>query len=101
MHLIRILLPLHDNDKQAFAVEQFDTVRTELTRRFGGVTAFLRAPAHALWDGEREINRDDIVMFEIITKSLENEWWRDYRIHLQQVFKQEEVLVWATSVEKL
>jgi len=101
MYLIQLLLPLHDNRKQAFPVEHFNAVRTELTRRFGGVTAFLRAPAHGLWEEDREINRDDVVMFEIITESLENEWWREYRIHLQQLFKQKEVLIWATRVEKL
>ena len=40
MHLIQLFLPLYDNDGQAFAKPLFDTVRGELTERFGGVTAF-------------------------------------------------------------
>ena len=38
MHLIQLFLPLYDNDGQAFAKPLFDTVRGELTERFGGVT---------------------------------------------------------------
>jgi 2-hydroxychromene-2-carboxylate isomerase len=101
MYLIQILLPLHDNEKQPFPAAHFNTVRTELTRRFGGVTAFVRAPAKGLWEEDDELNRDDVVMFEIIAESLGKEWWRDYRIQLQQLFKQKEVLIWATKVEKL
>jgi hypothetical protein len=101
MYLIQLLLPLHDNQKQSFPVEHFNTVRTELTRRFGGVTAFVRAPARGLWEEDDEINRDDVVLFEIIAQELERDWWRAYRIQLQDIFKQKEVLIWATSVEKL
>jgi len=101
MYLIQLLLPLHDNDNQSFPLAHFNTVRTELTRRFGGVTAFLRAPAHGLWEEDQNIDSDDVVMFEIIAESLESDWWRDYRIQLQDVFNQKEVLIWATSVEKL
>ncbi len=101
MYLIQLLLPLHDNEKRSFPSEHFHTVRTELTRRFGGVTAFLRAPATGLWAEDEGINRDDVVMFEIIADRLDKEWWREYRVHLQHVFKQKEVLIWSTSVEKL
>lgn len=101
MHLIQLLLPLHDNEKRSFPAEYFNTVRTELARRFGGVTAFLRAPAKGLWEEDEEINRDDVVMFEIIAERLDKEWWQAYRLQLQHMFKQKEVLIWATSVEKL
>jgi hypothetical protein len=101
MYLIQLLLPLHDNEKQSFPPEDFNHVRTELTRRFGGVTAFLRAPAKGLWEEDEKINRDDVVMFEVIAESLERDWWREYRIQLQHVFKQKEILVWATNVEQL
>jgi hypothetical protein len=101
MYLIQLLLPLHDNEKRPIPVEHFNTLRTDLTRRFGGVTAFVRAPAKGLWEEDEEINRDDVVMFEIIAENFAKDWWREYRIQLQHVFKQKEVLIWATSVEKV
>lgn len=45
MYLVQLLLPLRDNEKQAFPRAEFDRVRNELTERFGGATAFLRSPA--------------------------------------------------------
>jgi hypothetical protein len=101
MYLIQLLLPLHDNEKRSIPVEHFNTVRTDLTRRFGGVTAFVRAPAKGLWEEDEEIKRDDVIMFEIIAETLCKNWWREYRLKLQHVFKQKEVLIWATRVEKL
>jgi hypothetical protein len=49
MHLVQLLLPLYDNERRPFARERLDAVRAELAERFGGVTAFLRAPASGVW----------------------------------------------------
>jgi len=65
------------------------------------VTASVRAPAKGLWEEDEEINSDDDVVFEIIAENFAKDWWREYRIQLQHVFKQKEVLIWATRVEKL
>jgi hypothetical protein len=53
MHLVQILLPLNDNDGRALAKDLFETVARELTERFGGVTAYTRAPA----DGRHQLRR--------------------------------------------
>jgi hypothetical protein len=102
MHLIQLLLPLHDNDKQKFPAEYFDSVRSDLIDRFGGVTAFLRAPAVGLWKGnDDDVSLDEVVMFEVMSPDLDEEWWHDYRRRLQKKFRQEELLVWAAKVTKL
>jgi hypothetical protein len=102
MYLIQLLLPLHDNDKQAFPAQYFDTVRKTLTERFGGVTAFLRSPAVGLWkEGENEFTHDEVVMFEVISSELDNDWWAAYRTELQHKFSQDELLVWASRIIKL
>jgi hypothetical protein len=43
-HLIQILLPLSDNEGQAFSGVEYEGVRSELTKQFGGLTAFTRGP---------------------------------------------------------
>jgi hypothetical protein len=102
MHLIQLLLPLHDNNKKKFPPEYFGKVRKDLTDRFGGVTAFLRSPAVGLWkEGKDEISRDEVVMFEVMSPQLDKAWWFDYRTELQEKFRQEEVLVWTSEVTKL
>ncbi len=102
MYLVQLLLPLQDNEQQAFPVEYFNSVRQTLTDRFGGVTAFFRSPAVGLWkEANDNVNRADVVMFEVISSELETEWWSDYRLELQKKFRQKEVLIWATNVTKL
>lgn len=85
-----------------FPSDYFDTVRRTLTERFGGVTAFLRSPAVGLWkEGDDELTRDEVVMFEVISSQLNTDWWAGYRIELQNRFSQDELLVWASRITKL
>ena len=63
MHLIQILLPLHDNNGAAFGPDLYRDVREELSSRYGGLTAFTRAPAEGHWEDDGKTTRDDIVVF--------------------------------------
>jgi hypothetical protein len=67
-----------------FSVSYFSQVRRELTDRFGGVTAFVRAPAVGLWkESADDINRDAVVMFEVLAEQLDRDWWSLYGKQLQ------------------
>lgn len=101
MHLIRLLLPLHDNNKEQFPRDYFVKVREELTDRFGGVTAFVRSPAVGLWKDANKVSHDDMLMFEVMSNQLDKEWWSNYRTQLQKKFCQEELLIWASDVTRL
>lgn len=102
MHLIQLFLPLYDNDGQPFAKTLFDGVRTELTDRFGGVTAFVRSPAVGAWEDDRgEMQRDDVVLFEVMADHVDHGWWAAYRVRLEARFRQDEVLVRAVRAECL
>jgi hypothetical protein len=54
-------------------------VRQDLSRRFGGITTFTRAPAHGTSEARGEIVHDDIVVFEVMTDTLDRPWWEAYR----------------------
>ena len=102
MHLVQLLLPVYDNDKRAFPRAYFDQVRQELADQFGGVTAFIRSPAVGLWkDNEEDITRDDVIMFEVMTNDLDQNWWNNYRQKLEQKFRQETILVRAIETTLL
>ncbi|MEA2933525.1 MAG: hypothetical protein QOD74_171 [Variibacter sp.] len=101
MHLIEILLPLTDNAGTPFGPELFAQIRRELTERFGGLTAFSRAPAQGLWKDERETKHDDIVVFEVMADTLDTEWWRDYRQSLERRFRQDAIVARAVAVTRL
>jgi hypothetical protein len=100
--LVEFLLPTADNHGERIPKEAFDRVRRELTERFGGVTAFMRSPAMGLWEDEGGVvRRDDLVTFEVMTETLDRDWWRSYREQLARRFRQQEIVMRASSFEPL
>ena len=98
MYLVQILLPVYDNDGHAFDAREYVQLRSDLADRFGGVTAYTRAPARGVWkDDAGETTRDDIVIFEVMTESLDRDWWAGFRKDLETRFRQENVIVRALS----
>ncbi|MDH5834831.1 hypothetical protein [Luteimonas kalidii] len=102
MHLIQLFLPLYDNDGKPFAKAALAAVHVELADRFGGVTAFARSPAVGAWedDGGR-VRRDEVVLFEVMTPHVDHGWWATYRDELERRFRQDEILIRASAMERL
>ena len=99
MFVVELFLPLADNNGDKFPLSLYAGVEQALTARFGGLTAFTRAPAQGIWgDGP---TRDDIIIFEIMTASLDVSWWRAYRADLEVRFRQESIVIRATQSERL
>lgn len=100
--LVQILLPVYDNEGRTLGAELFGGVRAELTERFGGLTAHMRAPAKGLWKtDDGEVTRDDIVILEVMAEALDPAWWDAYRRTLEHRFRQELIVVRATRVQLL
>ena len=96
MHLVQLLLPVVGQR------EVFDEVMHELTERFGGVTAYTRAPAAGVWkSSSQSTERDDIVVVEVMVARLDREWWAAYRRHLEQRLAQKELVVRAHEIQSL
>jgi hypothetical protein len=102
VHLVQVLVPVYDNTGEPFPREAFARVRRELTGRFGGVTAYTRAPAEGSWeDDQGRVHHDDVVVMEVMVETLEREWWSAYRVELAGRFRQVELVVRATAMESL
>jgi hypothetical protein len=100
MHLVEVFLPLSDNEGREFGPELFAEIRRELTERFGGLTAFSRAPALGLWkQDEGQTSRDDIVILEVMADDLDRAWWSAYRAKLEGRLRQDVVVIRASAVE--
>jgi hypothetical protein len=98
MYLVQILLPVYDNEGHAFNATEYTQLRAELADRFGGVTAYTRAPARGVWkDDAGETTRDDIVIFEVMTLDLDRDWWIAFRKDLEARFRQESLIVRALT----
>jgi len=102
MYLVQLLLPVYDNAGQPFPASHYATVRGELAGRFGGLTAYTRAPAEGLWhDDGGPAARDDIVVYEVMVEELDRAWWGRFRADLERRFAQEELVVRAQPIERL
>jgi hypothetical protein len=101
MHLIEILLPVFDNDGERFPETKFTALRAQLTERFGGATAFMRAPAHGTNEDGDKVQQDDIVIVEVMAENLDRDWWATYRRQLEKDFAQDEIVIRATSIDRL
>ena len=102
MHLVQLLLPLFGDDGIRIAPETFAGVRDALTQQFGGVTAYMRAPAIGLWKTDSgEVDRDEVVIVEVMVEALDRAWWRAYRDAVTRTFRQDTLVVRAIAVEMI
>lgn len=101
MYVIEIFLPLRDNAGTAFAPSLFDAEKARLIDRFGGLTAYVRAPAQGIWDDGAKPVSDQIVIFEVMAETLDREWWAGYRTALETRFRQDEILIRASQADRL
>ncbi len=93
-YLVEILLPV----TPAVSDRALETVRFELTNRFGGVTVHDSVPADGLWKDGRKVEQDRILLLEVMTDELDRHW---YRQSLETLFSQDEIIVRALSIERL
>jgi hypothetical protein len=62
----------------------------------------MRAPAIGLWKDEQgEVDRDEMIMVEVVVDDLDRDWWHSYRRSLEQRFRQQSILVRAWPMEPL
>lgn len=102
MTLVQLLLPLYDNQGQAFPKALFDQVRADLTNQFGGVTAFVRSPAVGVWEDDGgTVRRDDVVLLEVMVDAVDRDWWGNYRRHLESLLSQDAIVIRATAIDLL
>jgi hypothetical protein len=101
MHLVEILPPLHDNSGQSFDGEKYAVVRQHLTERFGSLTAFTRSPAQGTTTESGKPVHDEIVVFEVMTEALDVSWWGRYRLLLEREFRQDQIVIRASTVTLL
>ena len=98
MHLVQVLLPLFERRGRKIPEAKFVLVQKELTARFGGVTAYSHSPATGLWKKRGEVERDRIILIEVVSKDFGKAWWKSYRRVVEKRFKQKQVLIRALKI---
>lgn len=99
MQLIQLLLPLYSNEGKAFPEQFYTSIRNELTETFGGLTIYVRSPALGLWKEEKDKTvKDDIVIYEVMSTTIDPTYWNTYKIKLQKLFEQDELIIRASAI---
>lgn len=101
MHLIQILLPVRDNEGKPFGPHPFEDVAWNLSKKFGGITAYNRAPAEGRWETSGKTQHDDVLVIEVMIETLDKPWWKEFRGQLEATFRQTQVVVRAQPIELL
>lgn len=98
--LFQILLPIYDNEGQPLPDEMYKSIKLKLTERFGGLTAYSRAPATGLWkDGDKELNVDKVIIYEVIADEYDKKFWKSFKEILKAQFKQKDMIIRCTAIE--
>lgn len=101
MHLVQIILPRYGSSGEPISADQFREVRQTLLDRFGGVTAFTRSPAQGLWQDGARVERDEVLLYEVMVTGLDRDWWAAYRKELEGKFQQQDLVIRAHIIERL
>ena len=80
----------------------YDDLARALTDRFGGVTAYTRAPATGLWEAQSGGTvRDQVVVYEVMVDEIDERWWAELRKTLEMQLAQEELVIRAHMIRRL
>lgn len=101
MNVIEVFLPLDTGHRDPIPPETIEGLIAGLSDRFGGATAYTREPAEGLWKRASTIERDRIIVVEVMVEQLDELWWSDYRRRLESEFAQERVLIRVTACRTL
>jgi hypothetical protein len=101
MNVIEVFLPLDTGRGEPIPPEVVEGLVAGLTDRFGGATAYTREPAQGLWKRATTIERDRIIVVEIMVEEVDEAWWGDYRQRLEREFEQASVLIRVTACRTL
>ncbi len=96
LHVIQLLLPLYTHDQPTTPADLLHAiVQAELTRYFGRCNSHTRSHSGGRWLAGRLGRRDEIVIYEVMPRLLDTEWWSWYQEVLEARFHQQEVIIRA------
>jgi hypothetical protein len=89
-HLVQILLPTTEHSKSDSLLNE---LVQELTVRFGGATSFLQSPAEGRWKTGTRTAFDEITIVEVMTPTVDPEFWTALRFRLENRLDQQRVII--------
>jgi hypothetical protein len=102
MYLFQILVPVKLQSRNASrSKREITRIERELTKEYGGVTAFSQSPAEGLWRNSKTVTRDTIVIVEVMCKTKREQWWKQYRRELEHRLNQNTIVIRYYNVNNI
>ena len=103
MHIINIYLPQVSEAGMAFDGAIYLSIRTELIQKFGGLTQYDLVPAIGYWkeNADKPISKDLVIHYEVICNRLTKKYWADFRLRMEKIFQQTQILIVAHPIVAL
>jgi len=98
--LVQILIPLTTGEGETIKKRWFDALMKELTDRFGGATSFKQSPGQGHWDSGHDIERESIVLIEVMSDRLDEAYWTALKARLEGELTQDEIMMRAIPVSQ-
>jgi hypothetical protein len=98
---VEILLPKANGHGEPVRSEWFEHLTDELAQKFGGVTSFLRTPGRGLWHSGSEIERDAIAIIEVMTDTIDGDYWGSLKGRLEEELFQREIVIRSHEISQL
>lgn|GEM_PF-115379 len=100
--LVQLFLPIREENGSSFPIHYYNQLSTQLKEKFGGITIYNRSPATGLWkESGAQTVQDELLVYEVLTTSIENDYWQALKTKLEKQFRQTEILVLFTKIRKL
>ncbi|MFC7524227.1 hypothetical protein ACFQRK_09755 [Parapedobacter sp. GCM10030251] len=101
MKLIQVFIPLTDNTGNHFPESYFTQLKSAFSEKYGGVTVYKQMPIEGFWkETKATAEKDVLVIFEVLTDTLDISYWKDLKTQLETTFRQKDLLIryWEITV---
>nr|WP_288811221.1 inorganic diphosphatase [uncultured Sphingobacterium sp.] len=96
---IEIFVPLTDRKGKPFPNYLYKNIKKQLIKDFGGMTAYIQAPAEGIWADEgHEVVKDRMIVYEVMVPVVDQSYWREYKQKLEYQFAQKELVIRQSDI---
>lgn len=96
--LVRMFIPLKDNQGAPFPEGYYQNLNKELQNQFGGVTIYIRSPVKGIWKQDDNTRYDDLLVYEVLTNMTHDDYWQGLKTKLEKLYAQEEILIQISKI---
>jgi len=100
-NLVRLFIPVKNQDGNPFKKECFLHLNKELQEKFGGLTIYSQRLAEGIWKDGQETIVDDLLVYEVVTGVINHDYWENLKTRLKKTFAQQDIMIQVSKIHKI